>query len=156
MTNNLDLEVLKKFRILIQEAQNHSNRIKKMTGISGAQLWVLKVVTEKMDPTIGEIAKEMVMSQSTVSNLVEQLTSIGYLTRENSSTDRRKVLVKATTKGVKLLKKAPEPHQGLLPYLLSQTSQNDLLIIDQSLEDLLMMISKIHSKYAEEPLPFTV
>jgi|APCry1669189534_1035231.scaffolds.fasta_scaffold03511_5 DNA-binding MarR family transcriptional regulator len=156
MANNLDLEVLKKFRILIQEAQNHSNRIKKKTGISGAQLWVLKVVTEQTHPTIGEIAKEMVMSQSTVSNLVEQLTSIGYVTRETSPRDRRKVFVHITTKGVKLLEKAPEPHQGLLPYLLAQTTRNNLLVIDQSLENLLTMISKVHSKYAEEPLPFTI
>jgi len=56
MKKKLHLAILEKFRILVQEAQNHSDRIKKKIGVSGAQLWVLQEVSEQVNITINEIA----------------------------------------------------------------------------------------------------
>ena len=92
MKNSLDLAVLQKFRILVQEAQNHSDRIKKKTGVSGAQLWVLQEVSEQPDMTINQIAKKMAMNQSTVSTLADQLTQGGYLTQEPYIRDKRSLM----------------------------------------------------------------
>ena len=155
MKNSLDLAVLQKFRILVQEAQNHSDRIKKKTGVSGAQLWVLQEVSEQPDMTINQIAKKMAMNQSTVSTLADQLTQGGYSTQEPYIRDKRSLMVNLTPAGVKLLKKSPEPHKGLMPFILSKSSEKELLVLDKALSKMILHVPKAHQEYAKEPLPFT-
>ncbi len=99
MQNNLNLAVLQKFRILVQEAQKHSDQIKKKTGINGAQLWLLQEVSEQVDMTINAIAAKMAMDQSTISTLADQMTQEGYLTKIPFIQDKRNdlALVKHTS-----------------------------------------------------------
>ena len=155
MKKKLHLAVLEKFRILVQEAQNHSDRIKKKTGVSGAQLWVLQEVSEQVNITINEIAAKMAMNQSTISTLADQMTQAGYLTRSAAVSDKRKVLVNLTPAGVKLLKKSPEPHKGLMPFILSESSEKELLLLESALSKMILHIPKAHQGFAIEPLPFT-
>ena len=73
------LRILQKFRIIVRAAQKYSQRVEKLLGVSGAQLWILKEID--MDPglRVGEIAKRLAIHQTTTSNLLDVLEKKGMV-----------------------------------------------------------------------------
>lgn len=62
-------------------------------------LWVL-CLTESRDPlAMGDIVDGVVNKASDVTRLVDKLERLGHVVRSASSTDRRRVMVKATASG---------------------------------------------------------
>jgi len=57
--------------------------------------------------TAGEIAREVNLSQATVTTILDRLEKKAYLTRERSNEDKRKVLICLTEAGELMLKQAP-------------------------------------------------
>ena len=151
-----DMLVLQKLRVIIQTAHNHSNMIKKKTGVSGAQLWLLQEVFDGAGIKVGDVAKKMSLKSTTVSNLIEILVNLGFLERFKDTKDQRIVRLKLTVKGTNLVRKAPKPTRGFLPDSLKLLSKNELKELDKSLDHLIEKITRLDSKLAMEPLPFTV
>lgn len=53
--------------------------------------------------TMGEIAEKMNHTMAAASGLVDRLEGLGYVKREVSESDRRRILVSITNKGVELV-----------------------------------------------------
>lgn len=147
---------LQKFRVIIQSAQNHSALIKKKTGISGAQLWLLQEVADAPGSRVGEIAFKMSLKSVTVSNLLDPLLSSELLRREQDEKDRRIVRLELTPKGKRLLSKAPRPTRGILPHTLQNLDSKSLKSVDLALGILLEGLASTRSKFALQPLPFNL
>lgn len=150
------LVALQKFRVIVQHAQNHSALIKKKTGISGAQLWLLQEVADAPGARVGEIAFKMSLKSVTVSNLLEPLLASGVIKREQDDKDRRVVRLHLSPKGRQLLAKAPQPTRGILPATLQSLDSKSLKNVDHALGLLLEGLSSARAKYALQPLPFNV
>lgn len=80
-------------------------------GITGAQLFVLRVLDAHPAQSLNELAALTFTHQSTVSVVVDRLVSRGFVTRSRSETDGRRVVLALTASGRRALRHAPPPTQ---------------------------------------------
>ena len=150
------LEILKEFRIIIRAAQKYSQKVEKMLGVSGAQLWIMKEIDRQPGLRVGEVAQSLAIHQTTASNLLDVLEKKNMVCKTRLQADQRIVNLSLTQQGKSLLLKAPELTKGLLPEALSQMNHQDLKRLGESLDVLLESISQLDEEFALQPLPFTM
>jgi len=111
-------EVLKRFRLIFKEVQQHSQWVETNCGVSSAQLWAMWELSQNPGLRVTELAKAMSIHQSTASNLLEKLARKGLVKRERLNQDQRVVSVSLTEAGIETLKHAPSPARGILQHAL--------------------------------------
>jgi len=104
-------EVLVAIRRVIRATDLHSRHLAKTTGLTAPQILLLQTIQNKGQMTIGELACGMSLSQATVTTIVDRLEKRQLVTRERSTTDKRKVYALLTEGGLEVLKSAPIPLQ---------------------------------------------
>ncbi|EEO28790.1 MarR family winged helix-turn-helix transcriptional regulator [Oxalobacter paraformigenes] len=150
------LDILQKFRVIVRSAQKYSQKVEKILGVSGAQLWIMKEIDRKPGLRVGEIARLLAIHQTTASNLLDVLEKKNMVCKTRWPTDQRIVNLSLTQQGEALLLKAPELTRGLLPEALSQMEPEDLRRLGETLDVLLESISQVDEEFALQPLPFTM
>jgi len=73
--------------------------------VSYAQLFLLGCLEKSSALTMSEIAAKMGHSTAAATGLVDRLQKLGYVDRVHAEEDRRKILVKVTSKGSQLVSK---------------------------------------------------
>lgn len=148
------LEVLKAFRILVRAAQHHSQRVERLTGISGAQLWAIQEIADADGIRVGGLARRMALHQSTTSNILDGLEEKGLVRRTRSASDQRVVSLSLTDGGRDLLARAPHPTRGVMPTALRSMSGDDLGALRSALNAVIDRIADLDPTSALKPLPF--
>lgn len=106
-------EVLTALRRVIRAADIHSKRLTKTAGLTSPQLLLMQAIeASTQDSTIGKLAKQISLSQATVTSIIGRLEARGLVTRERSTTDKRYVWLYLTDKGKTVLEGAPTPLQA--------------------------------------------
>jgi DNA-binding MarR family transcriptional regulator len=100
--------VLVALRRIIRATDIYSQKLRKTVGLTTPQLLVLRAVAQQNDVTLGRVARDLSLSQATVTTLVDRLESGGFVTRARSDEDRRRVFVRLTTSGRDVLSRAPD------------------------------------------------
>jgi len=100
-------EVLISLRRIIRAIDLRSRRLMQQAGFTGPQLLVLQALGMHTQMTAGELAKEVNLSQGTVTSILDRLEKRELIQRLRSESDRRKVLVKLTAHGEAQLSSAP-------------------------------------------------
>lgn len=90
----------------------HSKKLQRETGLTTSQLLLLEAVVKLDTSTPSNIAKEVQLSQATVTNLVDRMERNELVLRQKSTADKRVVEVQLTEKGRQMVKRAPEPLQA--------------------------------------------
>jgi DNA-binding MarR family transcriptional regulator len=85
----------------------HSKQLEKSFGLTGPQLVVMRTISAHRDITVGGVARQVSLSQATVTNIIDRLETRGLVQRVRSSQDKRKVTVSITESGQELLDKKP-------------------------------------------------
>lgn len=150
------LEILKKMRIVIRAAQQHSLWIEKQCGVNGAQLWLMQELHEESDSRVGELAKKLAIHQTTASNLLDGLEKRGYVSKMRDPKDQRVVRVSLTEEGMNVFLRSPRPARGLLPEALGQLDTEKIRELNSGLQGLLDSIDALDEGFALLPLPFTM
>lgn len=101
-------QVLIALRRVIRATDLHSRQLIKTAGLTAPQLLLLQTIRDQGELTIGELAKEMSLSQATVTTILDRLDKRGLTYRERSSADKRKVHACLTDEGRVMLEKAPQ------------------------------------------------
>ena len=73
--------------------------------ITYPQYLVLMILWDNDKVTVNEIADKLILNTNTVTPLLKRMEVMGLLTRTQSKTDQRKVIVSLTDKGNEILKK---------------------------------------------------
>ena len=109
MNKSIDIstEVIKTIRKIMRAVDVQSKKLVRNYGLTGPQILLLKELDYEIGITVGEIAGNINLSQSTVTNILERLEGRGYVSRTRSDTDKRRVFVKITEKGSEILQKNP-------------------------------------------------
>lgn len=125
-------QVLRQFRIIFNAVKTHFRRVEEESGLGGAQVWALSVVSESPGIGVGQLARVMDIRQPTASNLVRGLVAKGLLRSERSVTDRRAVALFATDEARRILARVPGPWSGVLPHALDTLDEATLqrLMVD--------------------------
>jgi DNA-binding MarR family transcriptional regulator/GNAT superfamily N-acetyltransferase len=85
----------------------HSKKLIQDFQVTGPQLLVLREISGSSEVSIGEIARNINLSNATVTGIVNRLESRGLVKRSRAKSDRRKVLVYKTKDADSLLKNTP-------------------------------------------------
>lgn len=156
--NNVEvkLAILKKLRIVIRAAQQHSLWIEKQCGVNGTQLWIMQELLECRNLRVGELAQKLAIHQTTASNLLDVLEKRGYINKTRDASDQRVVRINLTEQGTSLLQQAPKPARGLLPEALRHMDEAALVGLDSGLQGLMNSIDLMDEGFALLPLPFNM
>lgn len=100
-------EVLVSLRQIIRAIDLHSKHLERASGLTGPQLLVMQSIARYGEITAGVIAREVSLSQATVTTIIDRLERKGLLQRQRCPTDKRKVMVTLTGEGNVALEKAP-------------------------------------------------
>jgi DNA-binding MarR family transcriptional regulator len=146
------MEALQHFRLIFKSVKKHFHWVEEQTGVNGAQLWALAAVVDRPAIKVSELAKLLAVHQSTASNLVDKLVRQGLARRERSKTDQRIVHLHAEPKGVRLIKSAPKPVQGVLPDALGRLAASDLEALNRLLASLIGQMKVRDSRGKATPL----
>ena len=134
------LAVLEQFRILFKSARRHYYHVERQAGISGAQLWALAEVAANPGVEVGHLARTLAIHQSTASNLLRRLQTQKLVSRKRQGKDQRTVQLFATRKGLKVLKRAPQPLIGVLQQALSDLPRGSLQVLHRQLSKLIALM----------------
>ncbi|MEQ8313664.1 MAG: MarR family winged helix-turn-helix transcriptional regulator [Gammaproteobacteria bacterium] len=86
----------------------HSKRLQKESGLTASQLLVIEAIEKLNDPTPSSIAREILLSQGTVTNLIDRMERNGLVRRVKSASDKRSVGLVTTPEGLERYQNAPE------------------------------------------------
>lgn len=108
------IAILDDFRRIVQVLRQSSRAAEIAIGVSGAQLFVLKALSEAPAQSLNALAKRTRTHQSTVSVVVKRLVDRGLVRRATSTRDGRRVELNLTSRGRRLLERAPLAAQDRL------------------------------------------
>jgi len=101
-------DVLIALRKITRAIDLHSKQLSRESGLTAPQLLVLREVELLGHAKPSVVAKNVHLSQATVTSIIDRLEVAGLLTRERSQEDRRAVNLILTEAGRKKLESAPE------------------------------------------------
>lgn len=105
-------EVLVAIRQIIRGIDLHSRKLNKSTGLTGPQLVILQELENGGEHyTIRELSQMVNLSQATVTTILDRLEAKGFVVRQRSTVDKRKVHVLLTELGQELLSDSPKALQ---------------------------------------------
>lgn len=104
-------DVLVALRRVIRATDLHSKHLAKTSGLTAPQLLLLKTIRNQGEVTIGELARQMSLSQATVTTIIDRLEKRMLVYRERSLSDKRKVHAHLTDQGHEILQTAPNALQ---------------------------------------------
>lgn len=120
-----------------------------MTGLTGPQLWALKIIADSAPVRVSQLAARLYLHPATTSGILDRLEDKGLITRTRSVNDRRVVHVVLTDAGHGVMLKAPEVAQGLLVSGLDRLSDRKLATVAEGL----LLMAKILNVQDIPPLP---
>ncbi len=133
-------DIIDNLRRVFQVVNEQSKRVERETGLTGPQLWAIKVVSEAAPIKVSELARRMYLHPATVVGIIDRLEGRGLVSRTRSQEDRRVVEIDLTDRGKALVTQAPEVAQGLLVRGLEPLPEEKLLHIADGLEQLVNIL----------------
>ncbi len=106
--------ILDDLRRIVRVLRESSRTAERDLGVTGAQLFALKVVAQAPSLSLGEVARRTRTHQSTVSVVVKRLAAAGLVRRVVADDDARRAELQVTESGRALLRKAPQAGQERL------------------------------------------
>lgn len=133
-------DIIDNIRRVFQVVNEKSKKVERETGLTGPQLWAIKVISGSAPIKVSELARRMYLHPATVVGIIDRLEGRGYVTRTRSQIDRRVVEIDLTAQGKELVAHAPEVAQGLLVKGLEPLPERRLVDICDGLEQLVKIL----------------
>lgn len=128
--------IIDNVRRIFQILNEQSKKVEHETGLTGPQLWAIKVISEHSPIRVLDLARHLYLHPATVVGILDRLETRALVVRNRSREDRRVVWVELTDKGKHLVEEAPEVAQGLLVAGLEKLSETVLVRINKTLAKL--------------------
>lgn len=134
--SELVAEIIDNIRRVFQAVNEYSKRAKRETGLTGPQLWAIKIIADSAPIKVSDLARRMYLHPATVVGILDRLEAMDLVSRTRSKEDRRVVEIELKGPGRNMVAQSPEVAQGLLVKGLEQMSPQRLLHLDDGLEKL--------------------
>jgi len=136
MTENTDREshLLSALRRLTRALDQHSRALWQAHGLTVPQWTTLQALAQTGSRGIGGLAREVRLSQATLTGIVDRLSRQGFVERLRDPSDRRSVQVALTEAGRQLLSTAPSPWQDQFRLHLASLPSDEATSLVRSLE----------------------
>ena len=106
--------ILDGLRLLVRELRASSAAAERATGLSGAQLFVLRALAREPGLGVAALAARTLTHQSSVSVVVAKLEERGLVERVRAADDARRLVLRPTAAGRRLGSGGPDPAQERL------------------------------------------
>jgi MarR family transcriptional regulator, organic hydroperoxide resistance regulator len=133
-------EIIDNLRRVFHVVNTQSKRAEHETGLTGPQLWAIKIIAQEAPIMVSEIARRMYLHPATMVGILDRLEKQGLAVRTRSTDDRRVVKVELTGQGRALVKKSPEVAQGLLVAGLEKLGSDKLKNIARTLDQMVEIL----------------
>lgn len=128
--------VLNSFRCLVKSLRLADRAGLKEYGLGASQLYVLHELRRDAPLSINDLAARMATDQSTVSVVVAKLIDKGFVARERSESDARRLDLTLTAKGHLAVRKLPPPIQHLIIEGVQRLPRTRAKALAESLRDI--------------------
>lgn len=129
-------EIMDNIRRVFQVVNEQSKRVERETGLTGPQVWGIKVIAEQGTIRVSDLARKMYLHPTTVVGILDRLEKRGLVRRSRSEEDRRVVDVALTEEGRVLVARSPEVASNKITHGLESLSVPELTIIYHGLDRL--------------------
>jgi DNA-binding MarR family transcriptional regulator len=136
-------DMLVSLRKIMRAVDLHSKDLKRKFGLTGPQLIILQEVASHNQISASELARSVSLSQATVTDIVNRLAREGYLSKERSSTDKRRVMIRPLEKCRKILEKAPPPLQETFTNRFARLEHWEQMMLLSALNRIVYMMSAV-------------
>jgi len=126
-------DVLDNLRRVFRVVHRYSKRAEKVGGLTGPQVWAMKVIAEFAPIRVTDLSRRMYLHPSTVVGILDRLEQQAQVARTRSEKDHRVVTVALTAKGRETVSKVPRIAQGLLLKGLKGLSDSELSTVSEGL-----------------------
>lgn len=107
-------------------------KVDELTGLSPSTLSAMSVLVFGGPCSLGDLARAEQVRAPTMTRIVGELESAGYVKRVASKSDRRVVQIRATPKGIRLLKQGKSRRAQLVAEWLDALSVRDRKKVEEA------------------------
>jgi len=132
--------IIDNLRRVFQAITEYSKTAERSTGLTGPQLWALKILATASPMKVSDLARQMYLRPSTVVGILDRLEGKQLVTRTRSLTDRRAVDLYLTGKGQELATKAPEVAQIMLVKGLTALTEEEFSTVEEGMKQMVKML----------------
>jgi DNA-binding MarR family transcriptional regulator len=132
--------IVDNLRRIFQAVNTHSRRAKREAGLTGPQLWAIRMIAQSGPIKVSELSRKMYLHPATVVGILDRLERVELVKRVRSQKDRRLVYVNLTEKGQNIVRESPEVAQGLLVSGLETLPMQNLNKISKGIGEMVRML----------------
>jgi len=133
-------EIIDNIRRIFYVVAEQARKAEHQTGLTGSQLWVLKILEEVSPLKVTDLARRMYLHPATMVGLLDRLEAKGLVQRIRSDEDRRVVHIVITEQGRELVQNAPMVAQSLLVEGLEPLTEKKLKVTSDGLEQIVNIL----------------
>ncbi|MDD2582949.1 MAG: MarR family transcriptional regulator [Desulfuromonadaceae bacterium] len=127
-------DIIDNLRRVFHAINEYSKTAERSTGLTGPQLWAVKILAKSAPIRVSGLASEMYLSPATVVGILDRLEAKGLVTRNRSKEDRRAVDLKLTKKGEEVVANSPEVAQAMLLKELNELSDEQFSCVGEGMK----------------------
>jgi MarR family transcriptional regulator, organic hydroperoxide resistance regulator len=95
-------------------------------GLTGPQFYILKLLSDRNQCTVSELAEILQVKPSAITVMIDRLIKNEFVKRERNSQDRRIVVIYMTESGKKVFSHVRKKRKEVFKHYLSYLSEEDL------------------------------
>lgn len=137
-------EALILLRQIIRSTDMQEKEISRLTGLTLPQLMTMQALRHIAPVTTGDLAKEVFLTQATVTSILDRLEKKDLILRERGVEDKRKVWITLSSKGLELMKGAPMTQQDMFVRRFDDMQSWEQSMIIAALERVSFMLDAQH------------
>jgi DNA-binding MarR family transcriptional regulator len=137
-------QIFDDLRRVFQVIHEYSRRVERATGLTGPQVWAIRVISEDQPIKISSLARRMYLHVATVVGIVDRLEARKLVRRVRSDKDRRVVHVELTAQGRELVQNAPQVAQWMLIEGLEDLPDRKLKTIQSGMAMMVKILNAHH------------
>ena len=143
--------ILNRIRRLVRALRSFEKDAQVRFGLGAAQMFIVHVLSQDDGISLNELAERTATDQSSVSVAVARLVEEGYVRRDVTPADRRRVELSLTSKGKNLVRRAPPAAQEQILAGVTAMPAGDRAELTRLLDE---VIARIGGADAEAPMLF--
>jgi DNA-binding MarR family transcriptional regulator len=129
-------DILDAVRRIVRSLHESSRAAEKVLGLTGAQLFVLQRLADAPGLSLNALAQQTHTHQSSVSTVVSRLVDRGLVLRTPSAADARRLELRVSAEGRRLVGRAPDAAQARLIHAIEQLPEIRRRRLARALADL--------------------
>ncbi len=143
-------DILDDLRRIFQAVHEYSKLAEKVSGLTGPQLWAVKLLARGAPMRVSDLARQMYLRAPTVVGIIDRLEAKGLVTRTHSRKDRRAVELCLTDSGLELASKSPEVVQNMLLEGFDEITDEQFRHLEEGMKLIVQMLGA--EKLTPQPL----